>query len=135
MYVSPRSNIRLVIRKKSVEYMVFFLSFAVVVSSFCWFIYALLGMAQFIGTATGVILGLVVVQLILYFIYCLNKITFATDESIQMEKWHNNNVKWHNNNVKSYHDGKQSNFHENNQHSNQAELVAVSNLTKKNDKS
>ncbi|PHT67649.1 hypothetical protein T459_27136 [Capsicum annuum] len=86
------------------------------------------GMDQFIGTATGVGLGLVVVQLILYFIYCLNKITFAADESIWMGKWHNNNVK-------TYHDGKQSNFHEHNQHSNQPELVAVSNLTKKNDKS
>ncbi|KAF3652473.1 putative dihydrofolate reductase-like [Capsicum annuum] len=108
--------------------MPFFLSIVVVVSCSCWFIYALLGIDQFIGTAIGVDLGLVVVQLILYFIYhdkkSLNKIAFAAGESIQMEKYHSNNVK-------SYNDEKQSNFHEDNQHSNQSELVAVSNLTKK----
>ncbi|PHT65885.1 hypothetical protein T459_30310 [Capsicum annuum] len=88
----------------------------------------MVGIDQFIGTAIGVDLGLVVVQLILYFIYhdkkSLNKIAFAAGESIQMEKYHSNNVK-------SYNDEKQSNFHEDNQHSNQSELVAVSNLTKK----
>uniref|UniRef100_M1B2X6 Nodulin MtN3 family protein n=1 Tax=Solanum tuberosum TaxID=4113 RepID=M1B2X6_SOLTU len=49
MYASPMSIIRLVIKTKSVEYMPFFLSFAVVVSCSCWFTYAMLGMDPFVG--------------------------------------------------------------------------------------
>ncbi|XP_015160546.1 bidirectional sugar transporter SWEET1-like [Solanum tuberosum] len=80
MYASPLSNIRLVIRTKSVEYMPFFLSFAVVVSCTNWFIYGMLGMDLFIGISTciGLILG--VVQLILYFIYREKKTSTAVDE-------------------------------------------------------
>lgn len=112
MYGSPLSIIRLVIRTKSVEYMPFFLSFAVVVSCTCWFVYAMLGMDPFIGTSTGVGLGLGLVQLILYFIYCdkkvLNRKTCADDEM---------------GNVHSKHDDeKQSSFHEN-QYSNVHEQV------------
>ncbi|KAF3626371.1 Bidirectional sugar transporter SWEET1b [Capsicum annuum] len=108
MYGSPMSIIRLVIRTKSVEYMPFFLSFAVVVSCSCWFIYAMLGMDPFIGTSTGVGLALGIVQLILYFIYCdkkvLNKKT-CTHESLQMGNGHVDNVK-------SFNDEKQSSFHD-----------------------
>ncbi|PHT29907.1 Bidirectional sugar transporter SWEET1b [Capsicum baccatum] len=108
MYESPMSIIRLVIRTKSVEYMPFFLSFAVVVSCSCWFIYAMLGMDPFIGTSTGVGLALGIVQLILYFIYCdkkvLNKKT-CTHESLQMGNDHVDNVK-------SFNDEKQSSFHD-----------------------
>ncbi|MCD9640236.1 Bidirectional sugar transporter sweet1 [Datura stramonium] len=107
MYGSPLSIIRLVIRTKSVEYMPFFLSFAVVVSCTCWFVYAMLGMDPFIGTSTGVGLGLGLVQLILYFIYCdksvLNRKTCADDEM----------GNGHTNNIKSNHDEKQSRFHDN----------------------
>ncbi|KAH0662332.1 hypothetical protein KY290_028285 [Solanum tuberosum] len=80
MYASPLSNIRLVIRTKSVEYMPFFLSFAVVVSCTNWFIYGMLGMDLFIGISTciGLILG--VVQLILYFIYRDKKTSTVVDE-------------------------------------------------------
>ncbi|XP_049387411.1 bidirectional sugar transporter SWEET1-like [Solanum stenotomum] len=110
MYASPMSIIRLVIKTKSVEYMPFFLSFAVVVSCSCWFTYAMLGMDPFVGISTGVGLALGIVQLILYFIYCdkkiLNKKTTATDESLQ------NMGNGYSNNVKCYNDEKQSNFHE-----------------------
>ncbi|TMW96634.1 hypothetical protein EJD97_007075 [Solanum chilense] len=110
MYASPMSIIRLVIKTKSVEYMPFFLSFAVVVSCSCWFTYAMLGMDPFVGISTGVGLALGIVQLILYFIYCdkkiLNKKTSATDESLQ------NMGNDYSNNVKCYNDEKQSNFHE-----------------------
>ncbi|KAL3334871.1 hypothetical protein AABB24_031208 [Solanum stoloniferum] len=110
MYASPMSIIRLVIKTKSVEYMPFFLSVAVVVSCSCWFTYAMLGMDPFIGISTGVGLALGIVQLILYFIYCdkkiLNKKTSATDESLQ------NMGNDYSNNVKCYNDEKQSNFHE-----------------------
>ncbi|KAG5601296.1 hypothetical protein H5410_032666 [Solanum commersonii] len=110
MYASPMSIIRLVVKTKSVEYMPFFLSFAVVVSCSCWFTYAMLGMDPFVGISTGVGLALGIVQLILYFIYCdkkiLNKKTTATDESQQnMGNGYRNNVKCNN-------DEKQSNFHE-----------------------
>ncbi|KAK6787031.1 hypothetical protein RDI58_015556 [Solanum bulbocastanum] len=110
MYASPMSIIRLVIKTKSVEYMPFFLSFAVVVSCSCWFTYAMLGMDPFVGISTGVGLALGIVQLILYFIYCdkkiLNKKASATDESLQ------NMGNDYSNNVKCYNDEKQSNFHE-----------------------
>ncbi|KAK4718742.1 hypothetical protein R3W88_017080 [Solanum pinnatisectum] len=110
MYASPMSIIRVVIKTKSVEYMPFFLSFAVVVSCSCWFTYAMLGMDPFVGISTGVGLALGIVQLILYFIYCdkkkLNKKTSATDESLQ------NMGNDYSNNVKCYNDEKQSNFHD-----------------------
>ncbi|WMV34515.1 hypothetical protein MTR67_027900 [Solanum verrucosum] len=110
MYASPMSIIRLVIKTKSVEYMPFFLSFAVVISCSCWFTYAMLGMDPFVGISTGVGLALGIVQLILYFIYCdkkiLKKKTTATDESQQ------NMGNGYINNVKCYNDEKQSNFHE-----------------------
>lgn len=111
MYASPLSIIRLVIKTKSVEYMPFFLSFAVVVSCTNWFIYAMLGMDPFIGISTGVGLALGIVQLILYFIYCDNKLlskkAATSDESLQ--KMDNS----HSNNIKCYHDEKQSSFHDN----------------------
>ncbi|XP_055831007.1 bidirectional sugar transporter SWEET1-like [Solanum dulcamara] len=81
MYASPLSIIRLVIRTKSVEYMPFFLSLAVVISCTSWFIYAMLGMDPFIGISTGIGLVLGVVQLILYFIYRDKKTSTAADES------------------------------------------------------
>ncbi|XP_055831008.1 bidirectional sugar transporter SWEET1-like [Solanum dulcamara] len=80
MYASPLSIIRLVIRTKSVEYMPFFLSLAVVISCTSWFIYAMLGMDPFIGISTGIGLVLGVVQLILYFIYRDNRTSTTGDE-------------------------------------------------------
>ncbi|KAK4365864.1 hypothetical protein RND71_013744 [Anisodus tanguticus] len=106
MYGSPLSIIRLVIRTKSVEYMPFFLSFAVVISCSCWFIYAMLGMDPFIGISTGVGLGLGIVQLILYFIYCDKKVLNKTSADVPLEMG-----KDHCNNVKCCHDEKQSSFH------------------------
>ncbi|XP_009775809.1 bidirectional sugar transporter SWEET1-like [Nicotiana tabacum] len=96
MYASPMSIIRLVIRTKSVEYMPFFLSFAVVISCTCWFTYAMLGRDPFIGISTGVGLFLGIVQLILYAIYCDKKVLTnkSTDVSLEMDNGHSN-VKLH----------------------------------------
>ncbi|XP_059289626.1 bidirectional sugar transporter SWEET1-like [Lycium ferocissimum] len=107
MYASPMSIIRLVIRTKSVEFMPFFLSFAVVISCSCWFIYAMLGMDPFIGTSTGVGLGLGIVQLILYFIYCDKKVLNKTSADVPLEMGNG-----HSNNVRCCQDyEKQSNYH------------------------
>ncbi|XP_060181403.1 bidirectional sugar transporter SWEET1-like [Lycium barbarum] len=85
MYGSPMSIIRLVIRTKSVEFMPFFLSSAVVIPCSCWFIYAMLGIDPLIGISTGVGLGLEIVQLILYFIYCDKKVLNKTSADVPLE--------------------------------------------------
>lgn len=69
MYASPLSAMKTVVRKKSVEYMPFLLSFALLINGGIWALYGLLVHDWFIGipNGTGFVLG--VIQLVLYAMY------------------------------------------------------------------
>ncbi|WCJ26544.1 Bidirectional sugar transporter SWEET4 [Euphorbia peplus] len=69
MYASPLSIMKLVITKKSVEYMPFLLSFASFINASAWIAYAIIRFDPFILTPNGMGSLLSLAQLILYCMY------------------------------------------------------------------
>ncbi|KAG2712429.1 hypothetical protein I3843_04G116600 [Carya illinoinensis] len=84
IYASPLSIMMTVIKTKSVEFMLFFLSLFVFLCGTSWFVFGLLGPDPFVAVPNGFGCGLGIAPLILYFIYRDNR-GIATVEPIDIE--------------------------------------------------
>ncbi|KAL7157737.1 hypothetical protein ABFS83_02G097000 [Erythranthe nasuta] len=69
MYASPLSAMKRMVRRKSVEYMPFLVSFSLFLNGGIWTFYAVLVQDWFLGVPNAIGFMLGILQLILYFIY------------------------------------------------------------------
>ncbi|KAL5541882.1 hypothetical protein UlMin_009592 [Ulmus minor] len=92
MYGSPLAAMKTVVTNKSVEYMPFFLSFALFLNGGIWTFYAFLVDDIFLGVPNGIGFLLGIAQLVLYAIYRNANPSITTAEGILEDGWQNESL-------------------------------------------